>query len=100
MWILQLNDMRMPKVEMMTPVARADSREEIIALLERERVESYRDGQWGKSFRKGGPLEWFNPPWDENECIQNLGTLEEWLDLTRQKWERVVMTLPIAATFP
>jgi hypothetical protein len=22
------------------------------------------DGKWGKTFRKFGPLEWYNKPWD------------------------------------
>lgn len=61
MWILKLNDMRMPQIEMGHHVCRALSREAIIELLERERVTPYRDGEWSKVYRKGGPLEWCNP---------------------------------------
>ena len=69
MWILYLNDMRFPKIEMTVAVARANTREALVAFLERERVESYRDERddglhWGKVHRKGGPLEWFNRPYD------------------------------------
>ena len=70
-WILFLNHMRDAKVEMLQPVARAISREALEAFVARERVEPYSEpcewaahGSWGKVFRKGGPLEWHNPPLD------------------------------------
>jgi hypothetical protein len=90
-WILFLNDMRMAHSEDTTPVARADTKEELEALMVREKVEPYTDPSglpptspetepsassyrcnsqtWHKSYRKGGPLEWYNPPWNPN-CIQ------------------------------
>lgn len=61
-YVLWLNDMRASNIENLQPVAWAESSECIEGLLRRERVDGYRDGQWGKSFRKDGPLEWFNPP--------------------------------------
>ena len=69
-WVLYLNHMQSPKSERLVPVTRADTREALVALLERETVPLYvEDGEgpygatkWHKSFRKGGPLEWFNPP--------------------------------------
>ncbi len=69
MWILYLNDMRFPKIEMTIAVARAKTREALVAFLDHERVESYREERddglhWGKVHRKGGPLEWFNRPYD------------------------------------
>lgn len=64
MWILQLNDMRSHKIEMSTTVCRAETKEELETFLERERVDSYKDDMWSKGYRKGGPLEWYNPPWD------------------------------------
>jgi hypothetical protein len=63
-WVLFLNDMRFPKYEMLTPVARADTKEDLVAYLDRERVEKYVDGRWGKTFRRGGPLEWYNHPYE------------------------------------
>jgi hypothetical protein len=36
------------------------SPEEIQGFLQAEKVTPYRDGPWGKTFRCGGPLEWFN----------------------------------------
>lgn len=61
-WILMLNDMRSPKIEYSELAIVAGSREEIEAILTSETVEPYRDDGWFKTFRKGGPLEWFNRP--------------------------------------
>lgn len=61
-WVLMLNDMRSPKFEWLTAVCQADDAQELLDLLERERVPTYRDGRWAKSFRQGGPLEWYNTP--------------------------------------
>lgn len=61
-YILVLNDMRSSNYETMTTVARANSIQELVDLVESELTTPYRDGQWNKSFRAGGPLEWFNPP--------------------------------------
>ncbi len=72
MWILQLNDMRDARVEWMTPVCWADTRQELEAFIERQKVETYKDGTWAKSFRQGGPLEWFNLPYDADNNIFEL----------------------------
>lgn len=48
MFVLQLNDMRSPKFEMTTAVARADTREALEQFVERERIASYSDGKWHK----------------------------------------------------
>jgi hypothetical protein len=75
-WVLFLNDMRMPKSEDLVPVVRAETPEALADFVESERVPLYveptglpsSDGQrvypqeWSKVFRKGGPLEWCNPP--------------------------------------
>jgi hypothetical protein len=58
--------MRSSNVENLTFVCWGPSLEELQALVNRERVEGYNDGKWGKGFRKFGPLEWFNQPWDSN----------------------------------
>lgn len=74
MWVLMLNDMRAPKIEMLEPVARAESKEALQAFIDHEKVEPYRDGQWGKTYRQGGPLEWKNAPYlfDEDSHFINL----------------------------
>jgi hypothetical protein len=61
-FVLVLNDMRSPNIERMESVAFAETIEELKELLRGEGVPEYLDGQWGKGFRRGGPLEWFNQP--------------------------------------
>ena len=71
----------------------SDLRSELELLVASERVEPYGDpGQssfglgdtvWRKSFRRGGPLEWYNPP--EDSCYYGTGIVE----LRRDAWRRV-----------
>lgn len=61
-WILFLNDMRFPQMEMTQPLCQAPSIEALMAFILDEKCEPYREGPWGKVHRKDGPLEWFNPP--------------------------------------
>lgn len=87
MFVLVLNDMRSAQVEDSVMVCRSETEGAINELLKRESVETYKDpkgtpywlesprsggaiyieptiedGWWGKTFRKGGPLEWYNQP--------------------------------------
>jgi hypothetical protein len=94
-WILYLNDMRSSHVEDVQPIARSDTQEELQALMNKEKVEAYSEPTelpptspesepsnydyransrtWVKSFRKGGPLEWFNPPYPgDSNCIRQI----------------------------
>jgi hypothetical protein len=66
-WILNLNDMRFPHIEELTFVCWANSIEELKEFVNQETVEYYRDDKWGKTFRKFGPLEWYNRPWENDE---------------------------------
>lgn len=64
-YLLLLSDMRAAQIERSDrPVAWARTKEALESLLEREKVEPYKepdgDRVWTKTFRKGGPLEWFN----------------------------------------
>lgn len=85
-WILYLNDMRSAQVENVQPVARAESVEALMEFLARERVPSYLEshgyGHWGKNYRKGGPLEWFNPPhdWDNAAHFRHLPRVVDYSD--------------------
>lgn len=93
-FVLWLNMMR-NRVESRTEVARFDTREEAIAFYKGELVEHYTDEgpnflgddtqPYRKYFRKGGPLEWFNPIMEED--LQGLnhrgfGIEERWSQLT------------------
>ena len=68
-YVLVLNDMRASQIEAVLPRAWSSSREDLERFMVNERVESYIDAdgdqRWCKSFRKGGPLEWCNPPPDD-----------------------------------
>lgn len=96
MWILQLNPMR-ANTEACLPVARAETREALEVFLQREAVEPYLDGQWRKAFRRGGPFEWFNPPMGSDlfyDEFLNVGALEDWINSTRQRWNRMLIEIP------
>lgn len=70
------------RTEAMRLVACSDMRSEVEALLSGERCEPYKDDNWHKVFKKGGPLEWMNPPggiYDETGIIE----------LRRDGWRRV-----------
>jgi hypothetical protein len=60
-YVLIMNDMRSSKIEESVYVC-IGSEHELRALLEQEICDSYQDGPWQKSYRKGGPLEWCNIP--------------------------------------
>jgi len=76
MFILYMNDMRSSKFEQLQPVLQAPTKEEIVTFLEEQTVEVYTeprgDGFWGKSFKKGGPLEWYNKPYNPDNQISEL----------------------------
>ena len=75
-WVVLLNDMRSANYENLGPCGCAETRQELEKFVQGQRVETYQDDDgrpgkcghcgtseyWEKSFRKGGPLEWFNPP--------------------------------------
>ncbi len=67
--ILFLNDMRHTHFDDLTPVAWADSLESLKKFVDGQRVPTYKDtpGRWTKTFKVGGPLEWYNPPYDEEQ---------------------------------
>jgi len=104
MFVLQLNPMR-SNAENVIPVARAEKREDLLALLQREAVPYYKDEEpggyvWGKSFRKGGPLEWFNDPgpglepWIGVPAIVDIGTRDDWAQSAAERYDRTVQGIP------
>jgi hypothetical protein len=93
MWVLLLNDMRMPKIEMLEPVARAETKEALIAYLGSQEVETYQDGQWNKVYRKGGSLEWYNPPSDDLS-FRDVGHEDDWAANARQRYRDQVLSIP------
>lgn len=112
MWILQLNSI-FDRAEERTPLTRAETREELIAFVQRETVEPYIEtgpGGYGngggvcifnKCFRKGGMLENFNPPAgpEDPSCYINVRTIEEHLAESerqiRRQWSIGILSLPV-----
>lgn len=104
MWVLQLNMMR-NRTESRTAVAFSESKEKLEAFVAGERVEPYGDegfsdfGGHGttfqKVFRKGGPLEWFNPPESlfGDDAFVDIGTEDDWAGRARERFHAFVSEL-------
>lgn len=68
-------------------VAASESRTELEAYWNAEKVEPYSDGQWRRNYRAGGPLEWFNPPFGGHGTTDGDGN--GIVELRRDGWRRV-----------
>ena len=122
MFVLMLNDMR-GRAEGLTPVARGRSAEVLQALLIREAVTPYDDDgthyithdtdliaqmaahpvveiipsyRWHKLFRRGGPFEWYNPPYNVEEAIREVGSEDSWAEQAREEFRMKVWSIPEA----
>jgi hypothetical protein len=117
MWVLLLNDMRSSKSENLQPVVRAETKEALKAFVESQKVEPYvtdgtrvlhhttdsmagttevTDGyKWGKSFKFGGPLEWFNKPneFNDNNYV-DVGTEDSWVEAARNDYRNQIVVIP------
>jgi hypothetical protein len=61
-YALLLNDMRSPNIENISVIRVSDDKQELIDWYkEQEAEQPWRDGKWGKHFKKGSELEWCNP---------------------------------------
>ena len=95
MFVLILNDMRSSQIEIVNPRFRAETKRELEAFLESEEVEKYTtDNRWAKSYRQGGPLEWYNHPFSMDEYIVDVGTEESWAANARANYSAQIMNLP------
>ena len=103
MYVLQLNPIT-SNAEHIVPIARAETREELLALLQREKVEPYREStegrSWYKVYRKGGPLEWYNDPgpmmqpWIDVDAVLDIGTREEWAQRAAERYDSAISGIP------
>lgn len=60
-YALLLNDMRQPNIENIQVVRMASTREELEDWYRGQLADQpWRDGRWGKVFKPGSELEWFN----------------------------------------
>ena len=105
MWILMLNNMQ-DQTENRTPIARAETKEQLVNFVNNQKVDVYMDvghnmfngnpdHQYRKCFRKDGPLEWFNPPVNEDDdsCYVDVGTFEEWMQKAEAHWNEQIMSI-------
>lgn len=79
-WVLTLNHMKHPKIEMMSNVAIAYDKQVLINWYEEQKCPTYKDGDYHKSFKKGSKLEWYNPmnsTQEENNYEE--GLYSEWV---------------------
>ena len=65
-YALVLNDMRESNVENIHAVKISTNKQELVDWYNAQKVEPYHDGRWGKTFKQGSELEWFNPVYDLN----------------------------------
>ena len=102
MWVLTLNNIH-DNAECRTPIVRAETKAQLLAYVEAERVPPYEDKGfngffnsndyvYNKVFRKGGPLELFNPPQDAD--FVNVGTVEAAMERARRYYEEQVFSIP------
>ena len=91
MYFLCLNLMR-GRAEETRILACAETRDALVVFMDRERVEPYRDGQWLKTFRRGGPLEWYNPPFGDQAIIEM--SLEREIAKLTESWFQLLSTTP------
>ena len=67
-----------------------------IDFIRNETVDHYfEDKKWNKSFKKNGPLEWFNPISSIDNNFVNAGTEEDWLEEARIQYLEKVLILPL-----
>ena len=59
-YALVLNDMRSSNVENIISVKFSKDKQELIDWYNNKLCKPYRDENWGKTFKKGSELEWFN----------------------------------------
>lgn len=94
MWILMLNDMRSRKMEELKEVVKSETKEQLEDFIKSELVDLYRENGWHKSFRKGGPLEWYNPPVDDDEAFRIVASLEELLETATKGYHKKLDSIP------
>lgn len=118
MWVLMLNDMRNSKIEILTTVIRSETKEALKEFVNSQKVDSYIDAaehithhttgflagttdhkgsySYHKSFKKGGILEWYNPPYDcdEHKHYVNVGTEQDWIEEAKKNYATCVLSIP------
>lgn len=87
-YALLLNDMRWPNIENIAVVRTADNMPELVGWYQAQLADKpYSDPgephSWGKAFKKGSELEWYNPVHDINRMNDYWGGIWEVPDDTQ-----------------
>lgn len=82
---LVLNPMT-DRTEAQRLVAVCESRAELRAAWDAEKVDPYKDENWHRVHRKGGPLEWYNAPFGSSDVAEDYGN--GIIELRRDGWRR------------
>jgi hypothetical protein len=77
LYLLVLNDMRSDKIEYSKIAAAATTMETLENFIKEQTVEPYKNEGWGKYYKKDGPLEWYNTPFESF----GQGIKEDWFNL-------------------
>lgn len=77
-YFLVMNDMRSAQIENAGMAAWSDDKEKLVAWYN-EQLDGWRDGDWGKAFRKDSPLEWRNPV-NLEKIHMGQGLFAQWID--------------------
>ena len=94
MWILQLNDIR-ESPDIVKPIVRAETKEDLKEFVKGEMVDPYQDGEYGKMFKRGSILEWFNPPVSQvSQAYVNVQDEETWAERARVDFRDRVLSIP------
>lgn len=93
MWLLRLNPVT-DRAESVRIVAWAETEQQLLDFLQQESVEPYKDDRFHKVFRQGGPLEWYNPPYNgytfsDTPAIIDVGTVQNWIDDTIKQYNDI-----------
>ena len=94
MWILMLNDMRSSKAGHLKAVAKSETKEKLEIFIQSELVDPYREDGWYKYFRRGGLLEWCNPPTYDDEAFCAVEPIEEIIKKTTESYNAKLKSIP------
>ena len=83
---LILNDMRSAKIEYCDIAAFSTDYGKLVEWYKSQLApEPWRDGRWGKTFKEGSPLEWFNPAGslelNDTHSMWQHGIEDEWISM-------------------
>lgn len=123
MWLLRLNLMR-DRCETLDVVARADTREQLVEFLRQETEPWHDSGEkrqvhdtdivaqnagsivigsprayvWKKTFRQGSILEWYNPPYNDEEAFVDIGNRDDFISKqtrdAERRWDDMLSDVP------